>query len=340
MALIPEVTPPSAPAPATPGLDRRLSVAPMLDCTDRLFRGFIRQITRHTLLYTEMLTSGAIRHGERDRLLRFDPAEHPLGLQIGGSVPAEMAEGARIAEDWGYDEVNINLGCPSERVQSGRFGACLMAEPELVAECVTAMRAAVRIPVTVKTRIGIDERDSYQDLAGFVARVAAAGCQTFIIHARKAWLQGLSPKENREVPPLRYDRVQRLKGDFPGLEIILNGGVRSVPEAVGLLGTIDGVMIGREAYHNPWVLAQADPLIFGAPAPATSRHEVIEALLPFVATELAAGTPLQSLTRHLLGLFTGVPGARAWRRHLSEQAHRRGAGLEVLREAARRAGMG
>lgn len=308
----------------------------MLDWTDRLFRFFVRQISRRTLLYSEMLTSGAILRGDRQRLLRFDPLEHPLALQIGGSVAAEMAEGARIAEDWGYDEVNINLGCPSERVQSGRFGACLMAEPELVAECVAAMRAAVGIPITVKTRIGIDDRDSYEDLAGFVARVAAAGCGTFIIHARKAWLRGLSPKDNREVPPLRYDRVQRLKTDFPHLEIILNGGVRSVGEALQHLERVDGVMIGREAYHNPWILAEADPLIFGEPAPAPSRRAVIEALLPWVETELAGGTPLQSIGRHLLGLFTGVPGARAWRRHLSEQAHRKGADIGVLREALSR----
>ena len=317
-------------------LDRRLSVAPMLDCTDRLFRVFVRLLSRRTLLYSEMLTSAAILRGERARLLRFDPLEHPLALQIGGSDPAEMAEAARIAEDWGYDEVNINVGCPSERVQSGRFGACLMAEPELVAECVAAMGAAVAVPITVKTRIGIDHRDRYEDLADFVSTLAAAGCRTFIIHARKAWLRGLSPKENREVPPLRHDRVLRLKADFPELEIILNGGVRTVAEAAGLLRDVDGVMIGREAYHNPWILAQADPLIFGEPTPASRRQAVIEALLPWVEEELAAGIGLQSISRHLLGLFTGVAGARAWRRHLSEQAHRKGAGVEVLREAARR----
>lgn len=308
----------------------------MLDCTDRLFRVFVRHLSRRTLLYSEMLTSGSILRGDRLRLLRFDPLEHPLALQLGGSVPSEMAEGARIAEDWGYDEVNINLGCPSGTVQSGGFGACLMAEPERVAECVAAMVAAVHIPVTVKTRIGIDARDSYEDLAGLVTRVADAGCSTFIIHARKAWLRGLSPKENRAVPPLRYDRVQRLKADFPDLEIILNGGVRSVWEAGHHLGTVDGVMIGRAAYHNPWILSEADPLIFGQPSPATSRREVIETLLPWVASELETGTPLQSISRHLLGLFTGVPGARAWRRHLSEQAHPKGAGIEVLREAASR----
>ena len=317
-------------------IDRRLSVAPMLDWTDRLFRYFLRLITRRTLLYTEMLTTGAVLHGDRDRLLRFDPAEHPLALQIGGSEPADMAICAQIAENWGYDEVNINLGCPSDRVQSGRFGACLMAEPERVADCIRAMAAAVRIPVTVKTRIGIDQQDSYQDLVRFVDILAAAGCRTFVVHARKAWLQGLSPKENREVPPLRPDRVFRLKQDFPHLEIVLNGGIRSVEQAAGLLDRVDGVMIGREAYQNPWILASADAIVFGEPSRPSGRHQIIEALLPFADRELGAGTPLNRITRHLLGLFQGLPGARAWRRHLSEQAHRPGAGVEVIREAARR----
>ncbi len=308
----------------------------MLDCTDRLFRYFARLISRRTLLYSEMLTTGAILRGEQERLLRFDPLERPLALQVGGSEPAEMAKSARIAESWGYDEVNVNVGCPSERVQSGRFGACLMAEPRRVAQCVAEMRAAVRIPVTVKTRIGVDQRDRYEDLAEFVEVVATAGCHTFIVHARKAWLAGLSPKENREVPPLRHDRVQRLKQDFPHLEIVLNGGISSVEQAAGLLSGVDGVMIGREAYHNPWMLAEADALIFGEPPVTLSRQGVIEALLPFVEQELAAGTPLHRITRHLLGLFQGVPGARAWRRHLSEQAYRPEAGIEVLRAAAHR----
>jgi len=308
----------------------------MLDCTDRLFRYFARLISRRTLLYSEMLTTGAILQGEQERLLRFDPLEHPLALQVGGSEPAEMAKSARIAESWGYDEVNVNVGCPSERVQSGRFGACLMAEPRRVAQCVAEMRAAVRIPVTVKTRIGVDQRDRYEDLAEFVEVVATAGCHTFIVHARKAWLAGLSPKENREVPPLRHDRVQRLKQDFPHLEIVLNGGITSVEQAAGLLSGVDGVMIGREAYHNPWMLAEADALIFEEPPVTLSRQGVIEALLPFVEQELATGTPLHRITRHLLGLFQGVPGARAWRRHLSEQAYRPEAGIEVLRAAAHR----
>lgn len=318
-----------------PAVDRRLAVAPMLDWTDRIFRYFARLMTRRTLLYTEMLTTSAILHGDRDRLLRFDPSEHPVALQVGGSDPEEMAACARIAEDWGYDEVNINLGCPSERVQAARFGACLMAEPARVADCIRRMVAAVSIPVTVKTRIGIDDQDSYGDLASFVGTLAQAGCRTFVVHARKAWLQGLSPKENREIPPLRHDRVLRLKQDFPDLEIILNGGVRSIQQAAGLLDRLDGVMIGRAAYETPWILAEADPVVFGEPGPGSTRHEVIDGLIPFVELELRAGTPLNRMTRHLLGLFHGVPGARAWRRHLSERAHLSGAGSEVIREAAR-----
>jgi len=314
-------------------LSRRLSVAPMLDWTDRHCRYFLRLITRHTLLYTEMVTTAALIHGERARHLDFDPAEHPLALQLGGGEPAELARCARLGEDWGYDEINLNVGCPSDRVQNGRFGACLMAEPQRVADCVAAMKAAVGIPVTVKTRIGIDHRDSYEELAALVGQVAAAGCDALIVHARKAWLQGLSPRENREVPPLRYDLVQRLKGDYPDLCISINGGITSLVQARALLAGLDGVMIGREAYQNPWMLAQADREIFADPAPAPDQHQVLEAYAAYVERQLRAAVPLNAMTRHILGLFRGRPGARGWRRHLSENAHRPGAGIEVLQSA-------
>lgn len=317
-------------------LDRRLAVAPMLDWTDRHCRYFLRLITRHALLYTEMVTTGALIHGDRRRHLDFDPAEHPLALQLGGSDPRAMALCARIGADWGYDEVNINCGCPSDRVRNGRFGACLMAEPELVADCVSAMKSAVGIPVTVKSRIGVDNRDSYEELAGFVGRVVEAGCDALIVHARKAWLQGLSPRENREVPPLRYDWVQRLKADFPSLPITINGGIRALEAAEGLLQHLDGVMIGREAYQNPWILAQADRLIFGDLSPTPTRQEVLEHFLPYVGKGLEQGVPFYAMTRHILGLFRGQPGARAWRRYLSENAHRPGVGLEVLSGAPTR----
>ena len=305
----------------------------MLEWTDRHFRFFLRLVSRRILLYTEMLTSGAVLRGDRSRLLEFDPSGHPVALQLGGSDPADLAECARIAEQFGYDEVNLNVGCPSDRVQSGRFGACLMAEPALVADCVAAMRGAVAIPVTVKTRIGIDERDSYHELAHFVRTVGQGGCPTFIIHARKAWLKGLSPKENREIPPLRYDVVRQLKGDFPDLEIVLNGGIANLQECVAHLQHFDGVMLGRSAYHNPYLLAEADRLLFGDRHPVPSRDDVMQALLPYVERELARGTRLQSICRHLLGLFHAAPGGRLWRRHLSENAVKPGAGVEVLRAA-------
>lgn len=316
-------------------LDRQVAVAPMLDWTDRHCRYFLRLLSRHTLLYTEMVTTGAALHGDRERLLAHDPAEHPLALQLGGSDPAELARCARIAADFGYDEVNLNVGCPSDRVQSGRFGACLMAEPDLVADCVAAMRAAVVLPVTVKTRIGIDDRDSYAELVDFVDRVANGGCEVFIIHARKAWLSGLSPKENREIPPLRHDVVYRLKRDFPSLTIILNGGLTALDQIADSLQQVDGVMIGRAAYENPYLLADVDRRFFGSSAPSPSRQQIIRALLPYVETQLQRGTPLHCMTRHVLGLFQGIPGARAWRRYLSEHAHRRGAGVEVLEAALR-----
>ena len=313
-------------------LDRRVSVAPMMDWTDRHCRFFLRLLTRRTLLYTEMVTTGAALRGDRERLLAHDPAERPLALQLGGSDPAGLAQAARIAAEFGYDEVNLNVGCPSDRVQSGRFGACLMAEPDLVAACVAAMRAAGSLPITVKTRIGVDDCDSYEALVEFVGRVADGGCRMFIVHARKAWLTGLSPKENRKIPPLRYDIVHRLKRDFPELVIILNGGLTSLEQVAEQLRRVDGVMIGRAAYENPYLLAEVDRRFFGL-TPPPSRHQIIRDLLPYVELQLRRGTPLHCVTRHLLGLFQGAPGARAWRRHLSEHAHRRGTGIEVLEAA-------
>jgi len=314
-------------------INRLLSVAPMLDWTDRYCRYFLRLISRHTLLYTEMVTTGALLYGQRERFLAFDPAEHPVALQLGGSDPAELASCSRMGERQGYDEVNLNLGCPSDRVQSGRFGACLMAEPVLVADCVKGMLDAVSIPVSVKQRIGIDDLDSYQQLCDFVGRIAEAGCNVFVIHARKAWLQGLSPKENREIPTLKYDVVYRLKQDFPRLEVVINGGITTLDQCQLHLAKVDGVMIGREAYHNPWILAKADRLLFGDQTIPPSRHQVAERLIPFIDRELKSGAPLNRITRHILGLFHGQPGARAWRRHLSEDAWRTGASSDVVLEA-------
>jgi len=311
----------------------RLAVAPMLEWTDRHCRYFLRQISRHALLYSEMVTTGALLHGDRARHLDFDPAEHPLALQLAGSEPADLARCAVLGEAWGYDEINLNVGCPSDRVQSGRFGACLMAEPSLVAECVTAMRGATRRPVTVKHRIGIDHRDSYDALCDFVDQVAAAGCRTFIVHARKAWLQGLSPKENREVPPLRYDVVHRLKQDFPHLEIVINGGILSLEAAAAQLAWVDGVMIGRAAYHNPWVLAEADRRLFGDPQPLPERDQVALRMRDYAETQAAAGISVSHICRHILGLYHGQPGGRAWRRHLSENAHRPWVGPRLIAEA-------
>jgi len=306
----------------------------MMDWTDRHDRFFLRRISARARLYTEMVTARALAHGDVDRLLVFDPSEQPLALQVGGSEPDLMAKAAELAERWGYAEVNVNVGCPSDRVQSGRFGACLMAEPETVADCVAAMRRATALPVTVKCRIGIDDQDSDRDLERFVTAVAATGCDTFIVHARKAWLQGLSPKENREVPPLDYDRVYRLKAAHPDLSIVINGGIRNLDEAEAHLAKVDGVMVGREAYQNPWILADVDRRLFGEAATATDRLAVVEAMLPYVEARLAEGIPLNAVTRHMMGLFQGLRGARQWRRHLSEHAHRPGAGADVLRAAA------
>lgn len=309
---------------------RRLAVAPMLDWTDRHCRYFMRLITRRTLLYTEMVTTGALVHGDTARFLRFDPSEHPVALQLGGSDPGEMAACARLAEDWGYDEANINLGCPSERVQSGRFGACLMLEPDLVAECVAAMKARVEIPVTVKTRIGVDEQDDYDSLHGLVERLVAAGCDALVVHARKAWLKGLSPRENRDVPPLRYEVVTRLKADFPTLPITINGGIRSLEAARAHLERLDGVMIGREAYQNPWLLAEADREIYGESSSVPRRIEVLRAYVDYARARCAEGVPLNAMAKHILGLYNGRPGARAWRRHISEHAHRAGVEPSLL----------
>lgn len=312
-------------------LDRRLSVAPMLDWTDRHDRVFLRALTKHTLLYTEMITTGAILRGDRARHLDFDAAEHPLALQLGGSDPAALAECARIAEDWGYDEVNLNVGCPSDRVSSGRFGACLMAEPTVVAACVAAMRQATALPVTVKHRLGIDDLDSWEHVRAFVATVADSGCTVFIVHARKAWLSGLSPKENREIPPLRYEMVRALKDEFPALTFVLNGGIRTLEQARD--NGVDGAMMGRAAYETPYVLAEADRVIFGDTREPPSRDEVITSFLPYITDQVGRGVPLNAITRHILGLFHGEPGARIWRRHLSENAHKAGAGVDVVETA-------
>ena len=320
-------------APAGNGPDRRLCVAPMMDCTDRFDRYFLRRITRRALLYTEMVTTGAILYGDRERLLRFDPEEHPVALQLGGSDPAALAECARIGAARGYDEINLNVGCPSDRVQSGRFGVCLMAEPGLVADCVRAMQRAVTAPVTVKCRIGIDGRGDYGFLRDFVAAVADAGCRTVIVHARTAILTGLTPKQNREIPPLRYEVAARVKADFPDLQIVLNGGIASLDEAEAHLGTFDGVMIGRAAYHRPWSLAGADARLFGDPPPCASRADAARAMLPYIERETAAGVPLHRILRHMTGLFHGVPGGRAWRRYLAQNAHKPGAGPDVVRAA-------
>jgi tRNA-dihydrouridine synthase A len=302
----------------------------MMEWTDRHCRFFHRLLSRRALIYTEMITTGAVLHGDRERLLGFDPAEHPVALQLGGSDPRDLARCTRIAAELGYDEVNLNVGCPSDRVQEGRFGACLMAEPALVGECVAAMTAAVALPVTVKCRIGIDDQDPEAALDALAGAVERAGVDALVVHARKAWLQGLSPRENREVPPLDYDRVYRLKASRPNLAVVLNGGIASVEQAVERLDGLDGIMMGRAAYQEPWRLLQVDPLLFGEPAPFAQAKEAAEAMLPYIERELQRGTRLHSITRHMLGLFRGVPGARAFRRHLATEAVKPGAGAEVL----------
>ena len=326
-----------APAALPP---RTLSVAPMMDWTDRHCRKFHRQITRHTWLYTEMVTTGALVYGDVERHLRFADEEHPVALQLGGSDPIDLAKSAKLGEQWGYDEINLNCGCPSERVQKGAFGACLMAEPQLVADCVKAMRDAVSIDVTVKHRIGIDRNEDYGFVRDFVGTIADAGCKTFIVHARNAVLKGLSPKENREIPPLKYEVAYQLKREFPSLEIIINGGIKTDDEIAQHLQHVDGVMLGREAYHNPYAMATYDSRFFGDDACIKSREEVLALMIPYIQSQLdqyaARGLKLNSITRHMLGLMAGLPGARAFRQTLSDAKKLAGGDPGLLLEAAAR----
>ena len=309
------------------------TVAPMMDWTDRHCRAFHRVLSRRARLYTEMVTTGAVIHGPRERLLGFSDAEHPVAVQLGGSDPKDLAEAARICADFGYDEINLNVGCPSDRVQNGRFGACLMQEPVLVGECVAAMKAAVSLPVTVKCRIGVDDQDTEEALDRLTDCVVKAGCDELTVHARKAWLQGLSPKENRDIPPLDYPRVYRLKQARPDLPIAINGGIKTMAEVHEHLKHVDGVMLGRVAYHEPEILLSVDPELYGEVAPVADGFEAVEAYEPYVAEQLAKGERLHNITRHMLGLFTGRPGARAYRRHLATEATKPGAGLQTLRDA-------
>jgi tRNA-dihydrouridine synthase A len=324
-----------AETPAAPSLEpsRRFSVAPMMDWTDRHCRYFLRLLSRHTLLYTEMVTTGALLNGDHERFLRYDDAEHPIALQLGGSTPADLAACARMAQAHGYDEVNLNVGCPSDRVQNNMIGACLMAHPALVADCVKAMRDAVSIPVTVKHRIGINGRDSYEALGDFVGQVREAGCRSFTVHARIAILEGLSPKENRDIPPLRYDIAERLKADFPDLEVILNGGIKTLEACAEHLQTFDGVMLGREAYHNPYLLAQVDQQLFGSDAPVLSRFDALRQMRPYIAAHIASGGAMHHVTRHMLGLGAGFPGARKFRQLLSVDIHKTDDPLALLDQA-------
>ena len=314
-------------------LNRKFCVAPMMDWTDRHCRVFHRALTRHALLYSEMVTADAVIHGKRDQLIGYARSEHPLALQLGGSDPVKLAAAAEIGAAFGYDEINLNVGCPSDRVQEGRFGACLMAEPDLVASCVRAMRQSVRIPVTVKCRIGIDDQDSERDFQRFIDTVAGAGCTTFIVHARKAWLKGLSPKENREIPPLDYTRVYRLKAARPELEVIINGGITTLEECDGHLNHVDGVMLGRAAYHEPYMLAEVDRRYYDRTADVTTRAEALGALKPYMAAHLEAGGRFADIARHIMGLYHARPRGKLFRRVLSEKGSKRGAGLEVLDEA-------
>jgi len=325
---------PSETAPMAP--NHRFCVAPMMDRSDRHCRYFWRLLSREALLYTEMVTAGALIHGDRARLLRHHERERPLALQLGGGDPEELARCAEWAVEWGYDEVNLNCGCPSDRVRSGRFGVCLMAEPALVADCVAAMARHCPLPVTVKHRTGIDDMESFEDMAAFVEAVAEAGCTTFIVHARKALPRGFSPRENREIPPLHYDWVYRLKAEYPHLEIVVNGGIGSLDACAEHLARVDGVMVGREAYRNPYMLARVDGRLFGATSAIPDRRQVVEALIPYIVEAQSGGTRLDRITRHILGLYRGVPGARRFRRHLSENAGGTGATVAVLREALTR----
>jgi tRNA-dihydrouridine synthase A len=314
-------------------INRKFSIAPMLDWTDKHCRYFHRLLSQHALLYTEMVTTGALLRGDAARFLQFNRQEHPIAFQLGGANPVDLAACAKKVEDYGYDEVNLNVGCPSDRVQNGRFGACLMLEPATVAECVAKMQQAVSIPVTVKSRIGVDERDSYPELVEFIGLVAQAGCKTFIIHARKAWLSGLSPKENREIPPLCYDWVYQLKQDFPQLTIILNGGISRLETAEQAVAQLDGVMLGREVYHNPYLLAQVDQRFFAQNYPVKTREDIVLALIPYIQEQRQQGVRFNSISRHLLGLFQGEKGARSWRRYLSENATKDNADEQVLLHA-------
>lgn len=319
-------------------LNRLISVAPMMDWTDRHDRYFLRLISPHVLLYTEMITANALIHGDVNHLLEFHPSEHSVALQLGGSEPDKLAYSAKLGEDFGYDEINLNVGCPSDRVKQGRFGACLMLEPNLVADCVFAMKKAVQIPVTVKCRIGVDNQDSYPSLCGFLETVSKAGCDIFIIHARKAWLNGLSPKENREIPPLQYDIVRKIKLAFPQLTIILNGGIKTLSQIEENLNFVDGIMIGREAYSNPYLLADIEQRFFSSSENVKSRFEIIENLLPYIEEQLKRNINLSNITRHILGLFQGQKGARIWRRYLSEHAHLNGSNADVVRRALQQIG--
>lgn len=325
------------------GNEHAFAVAPMMDLTDRYCRYFHRMLSSKALLYSEMLTTGAVIHGDRDHLLGFDEVESPVVLQLGGSDPKAMAQSALIGQQYGYAEINMNVGCPSDRVQSGRFGACLMAEPSVVAECVSAMREAVQIPVTVKCRIGIDRNDAYEPFADFIEQITQSGCDTFIVHARKAWLDGLSPKQNRDLPPLRYDYVQRIKSENPTLKFILNGGLDNHDQSLSYVTgdqddkstdpPLDGVMLGRAAYKNPWMLNEVDELYYGEPASQRTRFEVAEAMLPYCEKQIKASKPLGKVARHMLGLFLSQPGGRLWRRHLSENAWKKGASTDEIKVA-------
>ncbi|MFT4815800.1 MAG: tRNA-dihydrouridine synthase A [Cyclobacteriaceae bacterium] len=326
-------SPNSEVADTAAGLSHRFCVAPMMDWTDRHDRVFLRQLSEHALLYTEMVTSAALKHGDAQYLLQHSQDEHPVALQLGGSNPVELAEAAVLAERAGYDEINLNVGCPSDRVQSGAFGACLMAEPQLVAKCVSSMMASVSLPVTVKCRIGIDDRDSQEELEDFIGTVADAGCNTFIVHARKAILSGLSPKENREIPPLKYASVFAVKQAFPELSIIINGGIKTLQDAQSLLKKTDGVMLGREAYQNPFILNEVDAVFFGAATNAQTRTERLEKFIPYIEEELERGTPLHHMTRHILGLYKGQKGGKQFRRHLSENSYKKTADIGVLLDA-------
>lgn len=316
-----------------PTMNRRFCVAPMMDWSDTHCRFFWRLLSKHAVLYTEMVTTGALINGDSERFLTFQPEEQPLALQLGGSNPKDLAQCAKMAQQWGFNEVNLNCGCPSDRVQSGKIGACLMTEPSLVRDCLSAMIDATDIPITVKHRIGVDAMEGFAALSQFVDTVAESGCKTFIVHARKAWLKGLSPKQNRNVPPLDYDMVRRLKREYPNLEIIINGGITRIEQCQTLLESVDGVMLGREVYSNPYLLAQVDRAIFGDKSPLKTRHEVITEFLIYCDQQLSAGVRLNHMTRHILGLYQGLPGARKFRREISENAHKPGAGVAVIENA-------